>query len=43
MRIKNTVTEFEDKIIDTSTTSPHYIHKKPIGETNENLSFDIRV
>ena len=28
---------------DTSTTSPHYFHRKPIGVTNENLNSDIRV
>ena len=41
MRIEDMISE--DKSYYTSTTSSHYIHRKPMGETNENLSFDIRV
>ena len=40
MRIEDIISE--DNLFDTLTTSPHYIHRKPIRVTNENLSFDIR-
>ena len=30
-------------LIHTSTTFPHYFHREPVGATNENLNFDIRV
>ena len=40
MRIEDIISE--DNLFDTSATAPHYIHRKPIRVTNENLSFDIR-
>ena len=30
-------------VIDSSTDSPHFLYRKWIGATNENVNFDVRV